>query len=76
MVIIPDYYRGAICDVTKEDWDTIKAFLKNESIWEGKLKDDWEKSVLPYATEKGAKVFGAIGKFRSLNFYSNILFAY
>ena len=62
MVIIPDYYRGAICDVTKEEVDTIMAFLRTESVWEGKLKDDWENSVLPYAIKNGAKVFGTIGK--------------
>ena len=68
MVIIPDYYRGAICDVTKEEVDTIMTFLKTESVWEGKLKDDWEKSILPYATKNGAKTFGAIG-----NCVNNIL---
>jgi hypothetical protein len=62
MVIIPDYYRGTICDVTKEEVETIMAFLRNESAWEGKLKDDWEKSICPYATKNGAKSFGTIGK--------------
>ena len=66
MVIIPDYYRGTICDVTKEELDTILTFLRRESVWEGKLKDDWEKSVLPYASEKGAKSFGTIGKYSIL----------
>jgi len=61
MVIIPDYYRGTICDVTKEEFETIMAFLRNESVWEGKLKEDWEKSICPYATENGAKSFGTIG---------------
>ena len=55
MVIIPDYYRGQICDVTKENFDTIMTFLKTESKWEGKLKEDWEKSICPYATKNGAK---------------------
>ncbi len=62
MVIIPDYYRGKICDVTKENFDTIMTFLKTESAWDGKLKEDWEKSICPYATKLGAKSFGAIGK--------------
>ena len=62
MVIIPDYYRGKICDVTKENLDTIMTFLKTESVWDGKLKEDWEKSVCPYATKNGAISFGTIGK--------------
>jgi len=61
MVIIPDYYRGQICDVTKENLDTIVTFLKRESKWEGKLNEDWEKSICPYATKHGAKSFGTIG---------------
>ena len=61
MVIIPDYYRGKICDVTKENFDTIMTFLKTESVWEGKLKEDWEKSICPYATKNGATSFGTIG---------------
>ena len=61
MVIVPDYYRGAICDVTKEEFETIMKFLRDESVWEGKLKDDWEKSIFPYATENGAISFGTIG---------------
>lgn len=61
MVIVPDYYRGAICDVTKEEFETIMKFLRDESVWEGKLKDDWEKSIFPYATENGATSFGTIG---------------
>jgi len=61
MVIIPDYYRGKICDVTKENLDTIMTFLKTESVWDGKLKEDWEKSVCPYATKNGAISFGTIG---------------
>ena len=62
MVIIPDYYRGKICDVTKENLDTIMTFLKTESVWDGKLKEDWEKSICPYATKNGAISFGTIGK--------------
>ena len=68
MVIIPDYYRGQICDVTKENFDTIMTFLKTESKWEGKLKEDWEKSICPYATKHGAKSFGTIGKNNQLSF--------
>lgn len=62
MVIIPDYYRGKICDVTKENFDTITTFIKTESAWDGKLKEDWEKSIFPYATKNGATCFGTIGK--------------
>ena len=62
MVIIPDYYRGKICDVTKENLDTIMTFLKTESVWDGKLKVDWEKSICPYAIKNGAVSFGTIGK--------------
>ena len=68
MVIIPDYYRGQICDVTKENLDTIVTFLKRESKWEGKLNEDWEKSICPYATKHGAKSFGTIGKNNQLSF--------
>ena len=66
MVLIPDYYRGTLCDVTKEEVNTIMTFIKTESVWEGKLKDDWEKSVLPYAAKNGAKVFGTIGRFHEV----------
>ena len=66
MVVIPDYYRGTLCDVTKEEVNTIMTFIKTESVWEGKLKDDWGKSVLPYATKNGAKVFGTIGRLHAV----------
>ena len=69
MVIIPDYFRGKICDVSKllakGDFAAMMTFLKTETVWNGKLKDDWEKSILPYATQNGAKSFGVIGKHRN-----------
>ena len=61
MVIIPDYYRGTYCNIFKEDKASIESFCKRESTWEGKLKDDWEKSILPYISEHGASTIGSVG---------------
>ena len=63
MVIIPDYYRGTFCDIFKEDKSAIEAFARKQSVWEGKLKDDWEKSIFPYASKYGATSFGTVGKY-------------
>ena len=62
MVIIPDYFRGTFCNIFKEDKSSIEAFCKKQSVWDGKLKDDWEKSILPYATRLGALSFGTVGE--------------
>ena len=69
MVIIPDYYRGDVCNVTtpydkrsKEDSIKIQTFIKKYTAWDDKLRADWEKSIFPYATKKGAKSFGALGR--------------
>ena len=62
MAIIPDYYRGTFCDIFKVEQSVAHAFAKENSVWEGKLKDDWEKSILPYATKNGATSFGTIGR--------------
>ena len=61
MVVIPDYYRGTYCNIFKEDKASIESFAKRESTWEGKLKDDWEKSILPYISEHGASIIGSVG---------------
>jgi hypothetical protein len=33
-----------------------------ESNWEGQIKGDWEKTILPYAQKLGAKSIGALGE--------------
>ena len=69
MVIIPDYYRGTCCNITtpfdkrsKEDFEMLQAFIKKHSVWEGSLRDDWEKSIYPYAIQHGAESISTIGK--------------
>ena len=73
MVIIPDYYRGEVCNVTtvngqrvckrsKEDFIKIQTFIKKHTAWDDKLRADWEKSIFPYAIKNGAKSFGALGR--------------
>ena len=75
-VIIPDYYRGTCCNITtpfdkrsKEDFEMLQAFIKKHSVWEGSLKDDWEKSIYPYAIQHGAESISTIGKQEKNNFY-------
>lgn len=60
MVLIPDYFRGKVYDVTKLPMEELLAAFKEET-WEKKLKDDWEKALLPYAKKHGAKSFGTTG---------------
>ena len=69
MVIIPDYYRGEVCNITKpfderskEDFIEIQTFIKKHTAWDNKLRMDWEKSIYPYAINKGAKSFGTLGR--------------
>ena len=62
MVIIPDYFRGTFCDIFKVDKSEIESFVKKHSDWSGTLKGDWEKSILPYASQHGATTFGTVGK--------------
>jgi len=60
MVLIPDYYRGGMCDVTKDPGDKVVAFLKANTDLE-KLKTDFESFVLPYAKKSGASSIGTFG---------------
>jgi len=60
LVIMPDYYRGTMCDVHKEPQDTTVAFLKAHSVLSD-LRKDFQSFVLPYATKKGAKTLGTFG---------------
>ena len=75
MVFVPDYYRGTFCDIFKEDKSSIEAFAKRETVWEGKLKDDWEKSVLPHASNHGATLFGTVGASCSLLICSLLIYS-
>ena len=81
MVIIPDYYRGDVCNVTtvngqrvckrsKEDFIKIQTFIKKHTAWDDKLRADWEKSIFPYAIKKGAKsVYAAFEESLMKNLY-------
>merc|ERR1712002_1080940 len=60
LVIMPDYYLGTLCDVTKEPQETTVAFLKAHSVLSD-LKKDFQSFVLPYAAKKGAKTLGTFG---------------
>lgn len=63
MVILPDYFRGKMIDPHKEPMEDVIAFTRTHFNWAGKMKEDWEKKVKPYAEKHGAKTFGAIGKY-------------
>ena len=58
---MPDYYRGGMCDPSKEG-DRIVPFIQEQTKWETGLKVDWEKKVLPFTEKLGAKTYGAVGK--------------
>jgi len=60
MVLIPDYYRGTFCDVTKEPGEKIMAFLKTNTDL-AKLRTEFETFVLPYAKKHGAESLGTFG---------------
>ena len=61
MVLIPDYYRGKSKDPMTSPPEETKAFLIDESNWEGQIKGDWENLILPYAEKHGAKSIGTLG---------------
>lgn len=61
MVLMPDYYRGKTKDPFNSPQEETKAFLIQESNWEGQLKGDWENTILPHAEKLGAKTIGTIG---------------
>jgi len=60
LVIMPDYYRGTMCDIFNETPDAIVAFIKKHSVLSDLVKD-FQDFVLPYATKNGAKSFGTFG---------------
>ena len=60
MVLIPDFYRGTFCDVTKEPGETIMAFLKSSTDL-ANLRKDFDNFVLPYAKKNGAESIGTFG---------------
>ena len=43
LVVMPDYYRGELCDPGKEG-DRIVGFIQEKTKWDS-LKADWEKKV-------------------------------
>ena len=61
MVIIPDYFRGEMINPMNKPREEIVDFVKKQTQWDGKLKQDWEEKIQPYALKHGAKTFGAIG---------------
>jgi hypothetical protein len=62
MVIIPDYFRGEMINPINKPREEIVEFVKKQTQWDDKLKQDWEEKIKPYALEHGAKTFGAIGR--------------
>ena len=58
---MPDYYRGTLCDPST-DGDKVPGFLKEHTQWKP-LKEDWEQKIRPFAENKGAQVYGTIGKY-------------
>merc|ERR1712200_261596 len=59
LVIMPDFYRGDMCDPAAEP-DRIGGYIKDVTKWPS-LKLDWEKKVKPYAEKNGAKTYGSVG---------------
>ena len=59
LVIMPDYYRGEMCDPSKEG-DRVVKFLQDKTKW-SELQVDWEKRVKPLAEKLGAKTYGTVG---------------
>ncbi len=59
LVIMPDYYRGEMCDPFK-DGAKVPDFVKKHTQW-ANLKADWDNKVRPYAEKNGAQVYGAVG---------------
>jgi len=57
LVIMPDFYRGDMCEPTEA---RIGTFIKEVTNWD-KLKVDWEQKIKPYAEKHGAKTYGAVG---------------
>lgn len=55
--MLPDFYRGQWCAPSS---DELMTFIKTETKWE-RLKVDCDK-VIEFAKNKGAKVFGSVGK--------------
>jgi len=60
LVVMPDYYRGSLCDPTT-DGERLPAFIQEQTKWESNLKNDWEKKIRPFAEKLGAKTYGAVG---------------
>ena len=57
LVIMPDFYRGDMCEPTEA---RIGTFIKDVTNWD-KLKVDWEQKIKPYAEKHGAQTYGAVG---------------
>ena len=61
LVILPDYFRGQMCDPTKDGGRSkLVKFLQDQTKW-AELQLDWEKRVKPLAEKLGAKTYGTIG---------------
>ncbi len=69
MVIIPDYFDGGMIDPTSAPKEELIDFVEKQFQWDGKLKEDWEEKIRPYALKHGAKTFGAIGIFKMWNWF-------
>ena len=62
---MPDYYRGEMCDPSKEG-DRVVKFLQDKTKW-SELQVDWEKKIKPFAEKLGAKTYGTVGKTSKLS---------
>ena len=65
LVIMPDYYRGTLCNPAT-DMDKLPAFAKKQSDWKN-LKNDWEQKIQPFAEKKGAQSYGTVGNMITKN---------
>ena len=59
-VIMPDYFRGTFVDPSTSPREETIEFLKEQSDWNGRLKEDYQK-VKDFGTSMGCQNFGTIG---------------
>jgi len=58
MVLMPDWFRGEWRGVEADD---LGEWIQKQTDWRGKRQVEWVETILPYAREHGAEVFGVAG---------------